>query len=169
MNSGVQEYLPGTMDYTEVDIEVNGEVNRLSLWDTYSGPDYMRERLRPLNYPGAHGFLVCFALDDSGSLESVTSKWKPEIDHFKDHFKDHSTPLFLIGCKKDIRDRWGDLSRTHVPTERGSQAAQTIKAHMYLECSAHTGEGVRDVFRHALEATKHHETPPRRRSMCIVT
>jgi Ras homolog gene family, member A len=165
MNSGVQEYLPRTMDYVRLDIEIDGALNQLTLWDTYSGPDYMEERLRPLYYPGAHGFLICFALDDSGSLESVIEKWTPEINHHNDP----STPLFLIGCKKDIRDGWVDLSRTHVTTERGSQVARTIKAHMYVECSAHTGEGVREVFRDAMEAIKHYEIPPkRRRSVCIV-
>jgi small GTP-binding protein len=167
MNSDVQEYLPRTMDYVRLDIEVDGELHRLSLWDTYSGPDYMEERLRPLYYPGAHGFLICFALDDSGSLESVTEKWKPEINYHTDT----SIPLLLIGCKKDIRDGWVDLSRAHVTTERGNQVALTIKAHMYLECSANTGEGVREVFHHALEAIKHYQIPPKRpkrRSMCIV-
>jgi len=152
------------MDYGRLDIEIDGEVTRVSLWDTYSGPDHMRERLRPLCYPGTYGFLVCFALDDSSSLKSVIEKWKPEINHHNDP----STPLFLIGCKKDIRDGWVDLSRTHVTTEIGSQTAQTIKAHMYLECSAQTGEGVREVFRQALEAVKHYEIPLKRRSTCIV-
>lgn len=147
-----------------LDIELDGEANHVTLWDTYSGPDYMEERLRPLYYPRTHGFLICFALDDLSSLESVIEKWKPEILYHSDT----SVPLLLVGCKKDIRDGWADLSPTHITTERGNRTAHTIKAHMYLECSAHTGEGVREVFRQALEAIKHYRIPPKRRSMCIV-
>ena len=94
-------------------MEVDGELLSLSVWDTYTGPSYMNERLRPLAYPGTHAFLVCFALDNLDSLENVTTKWMPEILHFNDP----TTPILLVGCKKDIRDEWVDLHKRHVSKE----------------------------------------------------
>lgn len=35
---------------------------------------------------------------------------------------------------------------------QGSSVAQRISAYKYLECSAKTGEGVREVFEHATRA-----------------
>ena len=52
----------------------------LALWDTAGQEDY--DRLRPLSYPDTDVILLCFAINSRDSLENVSDKWKPEVDHF---------------------------------------------------------------------------------------
>ena len=52
------------------------------------------DRLRPLSYPSTDVFLVCFAINSTTSLENITSKWLPEINH---HMP--KAPQILVGCK----------------------------------------------------------------------
>ncbi|CAJ0752664.1 12310_t:CDS:2, partial [Entrophospora sp. SA101] len=67
-------------------------------------------------------------------------------------------PIILVGCKKDLRfdpktiEELRKTSQRPVTTEEGMGVAQRIGAYKYLECSAKTGEGVREVFEHATRA-----------------
>ena len=79
-------------------------------------------------------------------------QWISEVLHFC-----QGLPIILVGCKKDLR---GDpkiteelaKNKQHMVTEKeGQDVAAKIGAYKYLECSAKTNEGVREVF---LEATR---------------
>lgn len=84
---------------------------------------------------------MCFSVDNKDSLENVQAKWMPEIQHFCPN-----VPYLLIATKKDLRsDPVGAVVSTVKP-EAGKSTASTIGAYDYLECSAKTREGVRDVF-----------------------
>lgn len=67
-------------------------------------------------------------------------------------------PIILVGCKKDLRrdpkiiEELRKTSQRPVSPEEGMAVAQKIGAARYLECSAKTGEGVREVFEHATRA-----------------
>lgn len=51
---------------------VVGHRVQLALWDTAGQEDY--DRLRPLSYPKADVFLVCFAIDVADSLVNCEIK-----------------------------------------------------------------------------------------------
>ena len=79
-------------------------------------------RLRPLSYPGTDVFLVCFAMDDRSSFDSIQTKvhfcasllsptaltfvfcvrfrkhtqWVPEVQHYCT-----TTPFILVGLRND--------------------------------------------------------------------
>lgn len=88
-------------------------------------------------------------------------------------------PIILVGCKKDLRRDprvieelrktsqrpvtpeevcvcfilSGETACRHIPPPpQGMAVAQKIGAKHYLECSAKTGEGVREVFQYATRA-----------------
>jgi len=115
-----------------LNIEVKGEPIELALWDTTGRGDY-EEGLRPPGYPGTHSFLICFLIDQPDSLENAISLWYPHIRYFGGE----KVPLFLVGCKKDVRNDEGMgqwLSRSsyvQVTTEQGKEMAKVIGAEYF--------------------------------------
>ncbi|KAJ3124973.1 GTP-binding protein Rho1 [Nowakowskiella sp. JEL0407] len=158
-------YVPTVFENYVADVEVDGKLVELALWDTAGQEDY--DRLRPLSYPDSHVILICFAIDSPDSLENVSEKWISEVLHFCS-----GLPIVLVGCKKDLRydqktiDELRKLNSRPVSAEEGATMASKIRAYKYLECSARTGEGVREVFDHsaraALLAQKRPKKPERK-------
>ncbi|RIB09756.1 ras family protein [Gigaspora rosea] len=144
-------YVPTVFENYVADVEVDGRHVELALWDTAGQEDY--DRLRPLSYPDSHVILICFAVDSPDSLDNVQEKWISEVMHFC-----HGLPIILVGCKKDLRfdpktiEELRKTSQRPVTPEEGMSVSQRIGAYKYLECSAKTGEGVREVFEHATRA-----------------
>ncbi|EXU95165.1 Ras GTPase family protein [Metarhizium robertsii] len=146
-----EKYVPTVFENYVADIDVDGSNLELALWDTAGQEDY--DRLRPLSYPGAHVVLICFAIDSPDSLENVKEKWMPEVRHF---CPEH--PVILIGCKKDLRYNAKTISELNtmdqkpVTLEDGEKASKDVGAYKYLEGSAKSNEGIREVFEHAVRA-----------------
>ncbi|SAL98032.1 hypothetical protein [Absidia glauca] len=146
-----ESYVPTVFENYVTDVEVDGKNVELALWDTAGQEDY--DRLRPLSYPDSNVILICFAVDSPDTLDNVQEKWISEVLHFC-----QGLPIVLVGCKKDLRNDPGTIeelrrnSQRPVAYEEGAAVAQRIGAKKYLECSAKTGEGVREVFEHATRA-----------------
>lgn len=158
-------YVPTVFENYVADIEVESKQVELALWDTAGQEDY--DRLRPLSYPDTDVILMCFSIDSPDSLENIPEKWVPEVKHFCPN-----VPIVLVGNKKDLR---GDdytvrelarAKQTPVPMSEGEQMANRIGAKDYLECSALTKEGVREVFEAATKAALSRRTKARRKSKC---
>jgi len=133
------------------DVEVDGKHLELALWDTAGMEDY--DRLRPLSYPDAHIILLCFNIGSPDSLDNVQDKWIGEVLHFC-----QGLPIFLVGLQCDLRydpSAIMELRKTNqrpVTWKQGEDKRKKIGACMYLECSAKTNEGVREVFEQATRA-----------------
>ena len=90
------------------------------------------------------------------SFEHVRSKWYPEVRH---HCPD--VPIIIVGTKKDLRDVV-EGSVHGVDSAQGIQYVHEDKAkplvdtlnnvNRYAECSAKTGDGVKNVFEEAIRA-----------------
>lgn len=123
---------------------VDGIQVSLGLWDTAGQEDY--DRLRPLSYPQTDVFLICFSVASPSSFENVTSKWYPEIKH---HCPD--APLILVGTKIDLREDRETLSAlseqglSPLKREQGQKLANKVRAVKYMECSALTQRGLKQV------------------------
>ena len=96
---------------------------------------------------------MCFSIDLPDSLENIHAKWVPEVQHFCPN-----VPFLLIATKKDLRnDPTSKASITGekieiIQTEKGRAMSEKVGAYAYLECSAKTREGVREVFDAATRA-----------------
>ncbi|XP_053393142.1 ras-related C3 botulinum toxin substrate 1-like isoform X5 [Mercenaria mercenaria] len=125
------EYVPEVVSSVsppyQVRVTVDGRACSISIWDTPGQEEY--NRLRPLSYPHT---------------------WYPEI---KQHCPD--TPIVLVGIKLDKRDNSSEketLLNKSITNAEGMRLAQQVNVFKYLECSAKTGSGVKQVFDEAIGA-----------------
>ena len=117
----------------------------LGLFDTAGQEDY--DRLRPLSYPQTDVFLVCFSVTSPASFENVKEKWFPEVHH---HCP--GVPCLIVGTQIDLRDDPQVLEKLQrqkqrpVAPEQGERLARELGAVKYVECSALTQKGLKNVF-----------------------
>lgn len=163
----MQAYIPTVFENYVTQVQFDGKLVELALWDTAGQEEY--DRLRPLSYPESDVILIVFSIDFPVSLANVQDKvrcvvavhmerllklntqWYPEVAHFCE-----GTPLILVATKTDLRRdeqtrrMLGAQGQTTVTQEQGNAMAREIGA-KYTECSAKTGAGVQDVFGLALK------------------
>ncbi|KAM7318137.1 hypothetical protein ACRRTK_022874 [Alexandromys fortis] len=103
------------------------------------------------------------------SAENIPEKWTPEVKHFCPN-----VPIILVGNKKDLRQdehtrrELAKMKQEPVRSEEGRDMANRISAFGYLECSAKTKEGVREVFEMATRAGLQVRKNKRRRGCPIL-
>lgn len=130
---------------------VDGEPFTLVLFDTAGQEDY--DRLRPLSYPMTDVFLVCYSTVRPSSLFNVKEKWAPEIKHYVP-----TAPFILVGTQTDLREDLREIQQLAknkerpISTEVGRKVARELKATAFIECSALTQKGLKDVFDEAILA-----------------
>jgi len=145
------EYIPTVFDNYSANVMVDGKPINLGLWDTAGQEDY--DRLRPLSYPQTDVFLVCFSVISNSSFENVKTKWVPEIQHHAPN-----VPILLVGTKSDLRKddntikQLNSRQQSMVTIEAAQRMAKEIGAVNFLECSALTQEGLKQVFDDAIRA-----------------
>ncbi|XP_028818842.1 rho-related GTP-binding protein RhoG-like [Denticeps clupeoides] len=145
------EYIPTVFDNYSSQVTVDSRTISLNLWDTAGQEEY--DRLRTLSYPQTNVFVICFSISSPTSYENVKHKWHPEVTH---HCP--SVPILLVGTKKDLRNdpevlkMLKDRNQAVITQQQGSALAKQIQAIKYLECSALSQEGIKEVFMEAVRA-----------------
>jgi Ras homolog gene family, member A len=150
-------------NYTS-DIKIDGYHCQVTWEDTTGQDDY--DRLRPIAYPDCHVALLIFAIDSPDSLANIMAKWLIEINQYHP-----SIPKILVGCKIDLRDdphtikELAKTSQKPVTQLQGKQLASSLNRDSrragtkgtsngqvkYMECSAFTGEGIKELFEEAAQ------------------
>merc|ERR1712216_506110 len=159
------EYIPTVFDNYSANVMVDGKAVNLGLWDTAGQEDY--DRLRPLSYPQTDVFLICFAIISPSSFDNVKSKWYPEIQHHAP-----GVPILLIGTKSDLRNDSAMLQKLQatglelITVEAAKGRASEIGAMGFLECSALTQDGLKDVFDEAIRVAT--APPPQKKKGCMI-
>nr|XP_013799017.1 PREDICTED: rho-related GTP-binding protein RhoC [Apteryx mantelli mantelli] len=157
-------YVPTVFENYIADIEVDGKQVTVATGEhgSRSHPKCRGGRMRGCArscrgcVPGGRDtdvILMCFSIDSPDSLENIPEKWTPEVKHFCPN-----VPIILVGNKKDLRNdehtrrELAKMKQEPVKPEEGRDMANRINAFGYLECSAKTKEGVREVFEMATRA-----------------
>ncbi|CAF0832240.1 unnamed protein product [Adineta steineri] len=166
-NTFPEEYIPTVFDnYTSNIIADNVKVS-LGLWDTAGQEDY--DRLRPLSYPQTDVFVLCFSVISPTSFTNITNKWMPEIRH---HCPDK--PVILCGTKIDLREdrEFVNLLQKQnlqpIKREQGLRLCKKIRAFKYVECSALTQKGLKQVFDDAVRAVLSPKTTKVSKPSCLL-
>lgn len=154
-------------DNYSANVMVDGKPVNLGLWDTAGQEDY--DRLRPLSYPQTDVFLICFSLISPASFENVRAKWYPEISHHCPN-----APVILVGTKVDLREDKETLERLRekqlspITYQQGLQMAKEISGVKYLECSALTQKGLKNVFDESIRAVLSPAAPKAKKKKCAL-
>ena len=150
-NKRPEEYVPTVFDNYAVTFMINGEPYTLGLFDTTNQEDY--DRLRPLSYPQTDVFVMCFSLVSPASFENIRAQWAPETKLYCP-----KTPVILVGTRLELKDdkHTKDLlfkvRQKPVTYIEGLKMQREIGAVKYMECSAVTQEGLKEVFDEAIIA-----------------
>jgi len=150
-NQFPSEYVPTVFDNYAVTVIIGDEPYTLGLFDTAGQEDY--DRLRPLSYPQTDVFLICFNVTSPPSFENVKEKWFPEVRH---HCP--ATACIVVGTMVDLRDDPSVLEKLAksrqrpISFEQGERLARELGAVKYVECSALTQKGLKNVFDEAIVA-----------------
>uniref|UniRef100_A0A2K5DUD8 Cell division control protein 42 homolog n=1 Tax=Aotus nancymaae TaxID=37293 RepID=A0A2K5DUD8_AOTNA len=135
-NKFPSEYVLTVFDNYAVTVMIGGEPYTPGLFDTAGQEDY--DRLQPL---------ICFSVVSPSSFENVKEKWVPEITH---HCP--KTPFLLVGTQIDLRDDPSTIEKLAknkqkpITPETAEKLAHDLKAVKYVECSALTQKGLKNVF-----------------------
>lgn len=165
-NAFPKEYVPTVFDNYSAQVFVDSKTVNLNLWDTAGQEEY--DRLRTLSYPQTNIFIICFSVTSSSSFENVKLKWHPEVfEHCP------NVPIILVGTKKDLRDDPEELKKLKkkslsvVSQQQGAALARQIQARKYMECSALSQDGVKEVFTEAARIFLHPKQPSSKKS-CVL-
>ncbi|GKU06014.1 hypothetical protein FLAG1_08908 [Fusarium langsethiae] len=127
---------------------------------------YVSDRVyhnQPLTYIEWDAIFLCFDISDKMSMYTIIQWWHHASNHGFAKTAAFEPLLYLVGLKKDIRDqcfledhRTGSAADSSadlmayltccVCSSEASWQAMRIGAQKYIECSAATGEGMKDVI-----------------------
>jgi Ras-related C3 botulinum toxin substrate 1 len=169
MKAFPRDYIPTVFDNYNAVVLWDGQPVNLGLWDTAGQDDF--QMMRPMSYQNADIFLVFFAIDNPVSFQNVKYKWIPEITKGETS----EVPRLLVGTKNDCRDdkkRLADLREKNIKPityQQGKKLAKETGCVSYIECSAITNRGFRDVFGQTIMAIINYRNGKRPGATCWST
>lgn len=157
-NAFPTEYIPTVFDNYSANVMVDSRPINLGLWDTAGQEDY--DRLRPLSYPQTDVFLICFAVNNPTSFRNIKGKW---IDEIRSHAP--KTPFILVGTKADTRSS----ADSSVSKAEALALCDELKGYKYMECSAMTQDGLKQVFDESIRCViQSQKKPSGSGSRCLI-
>ncbi|MBN3271593.1 CDC42 protein, partial [Polyodon spathula] len=196
-NKFPSEYVPTVFDNYAVTVMIGGEPYTLGLFDTagmkrgglgrqvaydrfrflstlsavfgkqfFGQEDY--DRLRPLSYPQTDVFLVCFSVVSPSSFENVKEKVCLSVLLLM-----YFSVFLLVGTQIDLRDDPSTIEKLAknkqkpITPETAEKLARDLKAVKYVECSALTQKGLKNVFDEAILAALEPPEPKKKRK-CVL-
>ncbi|XP_046639267.1 ras-like GTP-binding protein RhoL isoform X1 [Daphnia pulicaria] len=150
---------------TVQDIQVDGISYLFRLRDTFlNSPDqyFTSERLFPLQCLNTTALVACYAVDDRASFMKLR-----EFILLASHFLPPDTPRIIVATKIDLRD----LTETNscVSTAEGRAMSRQMNANAFVECSALSGQNLRQAFEEAAKAAVKHRSQIKEKKRCTIS
>ncbi|XP_052767369.1 cell division control protein 42 homolog isoform X2 [Mya arenaria] len=154
----------------EITVAVRGTSYQLGLFDTAGQEEY--ENLRILSYPETQIFLMAYSVVMPDTMRNLETKWLPEVKT-----KYPTAAFIVVGTQIDLREdekirqKLQKRKQKPVTPEEGARLAKRVNADCYVECSALTQQGLKDVFDKAILAViepKIKRTAPRKTHKCAI-
>ena len=129
-------------------LEIGENKVDLIIQDTIGEHGY--DNINQSYYPDTDVVLLCFSLVEPCSYENIYQKWHPEVTNHCPNI-----PVVVVGTKNDLAHdpeqvnffRTQDSGfRTPLTSGDGLRLCEDIGAVNYVECSAATRKGVKNVF-----------------------
>ena len=99
----------------------------------------------------------------------IPPQWFPEVSHHCPN-----TPIILVGTKLDLRDNKETIEKLKekklapITYPQGLQMMKEVGSVKYLECSALTQKGLKQVFDEAIRAVLQPKEKPKKKSKCAL-
>ena len=125
------------IDFKTKFMKMGDSMVKVLIWDTAGQEKF--QNIAKNYYKGANGVLLVYDISNRKSFERV-GFWLKEL---KENNKLDDLYLYLVGNKKDLEEK------RMISTDEGKKFAEDNNIH-FIEVSAKTGEGVREVFNNVL-------------------
>ncbi|KAH8823751.1 Rac3 in complex with crib domain of P21-activated kinase 1 [Flagelloscypha sp. PMI_526] len=146
----ISAYLPNAAPQGETSqVILDNEPVALTVWKINRG-EY-ESRLHGLGYIEPDMILFCCSVVHHEGLEFVLDRLAPQARH---HCP--SVAYLLVGTKADLTNDENELDRLRaarrgpIQREQGEAMARRVGAIGYMSCSAHSMDGVNEVFKAAV-------------------
>ena len=102
-------------------------------------------------------------------LPPSPTQWFPEVSHHCPN-----TPIILVGTKLDLRDDKETIEKLKekrlapITYPQGLQMMKEVGSVKYLECSALTQKGLKQVFDEAIRAVLQPKEKPKKKTKCAL-
>ena len=143
-NFPAEEFLGGCFDQHSTKVGFNGIPVQMILQDTKGNIEdhaACETMLSPDCIP-----IVCFDVLQEASFYNARDFWLPLVKQ-----NCGQTPFILLGTKMDLRDNKLYRAKSKTTPEQGEALAKQFGAVRYTECSAHTKEGLPELFRQVVD------------------
>ena len=145
------DYIPTDFDNFTADVYTKHGRCHLTILDTSGECDENDFSVRSMAYDGCDGVIVCFDLTDRDTLDSVESKWLPELSK-----RCPGVPFYIVGCKRDAmcEGTEGCVCGANCCVQTEKEVMELIERTgtvAYIECSARSSENVVTLFKVASE------------------
>eukprot|EP01083_Nonionella_stella_P179731 639020_1 len=129
--------------YIKREMMCDDSIVKIQIWDTAGQEKF--DSLQAQYYRNKHCVIICYDVSGGRSFDNL-GKWRDKI---KEH-ADDDVIVMLVGCKSDLsvrdRDFFEQKARSIIHAKEWKQFET-----LYCECSAKTGDNVRNVFRTAAD------------------
>ena len=140
-------YVPAFYENYKKKVRVGDQKVWLQIWDT-AGQEEM-ENIRTMSYTNTDVFLLLFSYEDVNSLESIRSKWVPEISESVGK----GPALVLVGVRGNVRENYQEheaRGESPVKDEMIQEVMREIGADCFVDCCPQINSSVQEAMARAL-------------------